>query len=94
MVATVCGGFLKPGPQDEAAIPSMIVNGSVRSPLSCTNRSGAVQNPRQRVGRDFKRAAMGSVCEFTLSGFSVIPSLIQKPTIFFPGLGSHPNSGL
>lgn len=38
------------------------------------------------------KAAMGCVSELTLSGFSVISSLI--PTIFFPGLNSHLNSGL
>lgn len=94
MVAAVCGGFLKPGPRYKAATPGVTVNGSVCSPLSCANGSGAVQNCGWGGGRDFEKAAMGCVSEFTISGFLVIPSLIQKPTIFSPDSGSRLNSGL
>lgn len=44
MVAAVCGGFLKPGPRYKAATPGVTVNGSVCSPLSCANGSGAARN--------------------------------------------------
>lgn len=81
MMATVCRGFLKPGSRVKAAIPSIMVNGSMCSLLSCTNGSGAVQNPRQRVERDFTKAAMDCVGKFTLSGSSL--SLIRKLTLFF-----------
>lgn len=46
--AAVCRGLLKPGPQDEAAIPGVTVNGSVGCLLSCVNR--AVRNREGREG--------------------------------------------
>lgn len=52
-----------------------------------------MQNPRQRVGRDFIKAATVCVGKFTLSGFSL--SLIRKLNSFFSqDLGNYPHSVL
>lgn len=77
------GCFSSWGSRDKASMPSVMVNGSVCSLLCCVKGSGAERNPGLRVGRDFKKAAMGCVSELTLSAFSVISSLIQKPPFFF-----------
>lgn len=85
---TTCSGhcrFLKPRHWVQAAIPSVTVNGSVCSHPAAGTGMKQCETPSR--GRDFKKAAIICVSEWTISCYSVTPVLIQKPTLFFSYLG-------